>query len=208
MTVASRARASSSASPPSASSGRPASSRSSLGVAHGEHDRHRLGQQAPRDERRATWAEARVEPLRVVDEAQQRPLAATSASRLSAARATRKRSGGAPDASPKRDAQRDPLRLGKRVEAVEHRRAELMQPRERQLHLGLDAGDPRDAEARRLPGAVLQQGGLADARLAADDQDGALAAAHVLQQPVERLALAGSAQQHRGTARGHCERKA
>ena len=78
-----------------------------------------------------------------------------------------------------------------------------MQPGERQLHLGLDAGDPRDAEAGRLPRAVVQERRLADARLPADDQDRALAAADVLQQPVERLALAGSAQQHRRTAPGH-----
>ena len=129
--------------------------------------------------------------------------AATSASRLSAARATRKRSGAAPDARPSATPRAACCGSWKSVEPVEHRRAELMQPRERQLHLGLDAGEPRDAEARRLPGAMVQQRRLADARLAADDQHRALAAAHVLQQPVERLALAGSAQQDRGTARGH-----
>src|SRR5215211_205755 len=78
-----------------------------------------------------------------------------------------------------------------------------MQAGERQLHLGLDPGDPRDAETGCLPRAVMQQRRLADARLAADDQDRALAGPDVLQQPVEQLALVGSAQQHRRTARGH-----
>ena len=56
-----------------------------------------------------------------------------------------------------------------------------MQPRERQLHLGLDPRDLRDPEAGRLLGGVSQQRRLADARLAADDQDGAAAVARVVQ---------------------------
>src|SRR5215216_5603279 len=78
-----------------------------------------------------------------------------------------------------------------------------MQSGERQLHLGLDPGDPRDAETGCLPCAVVQERRLTDARLAADDQDRAVAGADVLQQPVEPLALVGSAQQHRRTAPGH-----
>jgi hypothetical protein len=49
----------------------------------------------------------------------------------------------------------------------------------------------------------VQEGGLADARLAADDKDRALAAADVLQQPVEHLTLVRSAQQDRGAMGGH-----
>src|SRR5262249_24657387 len=52
------------------------------------------------------------------------------------------------------DAEGVPLRLGKRVQLREERRAELVQPGERQLHLGLDTGDLDDAEARRLAGGV------------------------------------------------------
>jgi hypothetical protein len=82
-----------------------------------------------------------------------------------------------------------------------------MQSGERQLHLGLDAGDPGDAKSGCLSSAVVQEGRLADARLAADDQNRALAATDVVQQAVERLALAGSAQQHRRAAVGHCSPK-
>jgi 3-oxoacyl-[acyl-carrier protein] reductase len=82
-----------------------------------------------------------------------------------------------------------------------------MQPSERQLHLGLDARNLRDTEAGRLPGAVMQEGRLADSRLPPDDEHPAVAAANVLQQPVERLALAGSAQQHRRARGGHRKRK-
>jgi hypothetical protein len=40
---------------------------------------------------------------------------------------------------------------------------------ERQLHLSLDAGDPRHTKIRSLPSGVLQQRRLSDARLATDD---------------------------------------
>jgi hypothetical protein len=78
-----------------------------------------------------------------------------------------------------------------------------MQSGERQLHLGLNPGDPRDAEAGRLLSAVVQERRLTDARLAADDQHRALAATDILQEPVERLSLGGAAQQHRRTPRSH-----
>ena len=72
-----------------------------------------------------------------------------------------------------------------------------MQRRERQLQLGLDARDLRDTEAGRLTSAVVHHRRLADARLAGDDEHRALSAANVRQQPVERVALAGTAQRHR-----------
>ena len=67
-----------------------------------------------------------------------------------------------------------------------------MQPRERQLHLGLDPGDLRDPEAGGLPSDISQERRLADARLAADDQHGAAAVARVFQESVERFTLAVS----------------
>ena len=75
---------------------------------------------------------------------------ATSASRLSAAKRDQEAVGGIAGREAERDAQGALLGLGKRVEPLEHRRAELMQPGERQLHLGLDARDLRDPKAGRL----------------------------------------------------------
>ena len=66
-----------------------------------------------------------------------------------------------------------------------------MDPGERQLHLRLHAGDLRDTEARGSTNGVLQQRRLADARFAADDQDGAPTAADVREQPVDHGPLAG-----------------
>ena len=73
-----------------------------------------------------------------------------------------------------------------------------MQRGERQLHLGLDACDADDPNTGGLPGAVVQQGRFTDARLAPQNQRRALAVADVRQQPIERPALAGSAQQTGG----------
>ena len=101
------------------------------------------------------------------------------------------------------DAQRVLLRVRKFVEPGEHRRAELMQRGERQLHFGLDAGDAQDSNTGGLPSAVVQEGRFADARLAAHDKRRALAVADIRQEPIERSAFAGSAQQDRRAARSH-----
>jgi len=58
------------------------------------------------------------------------------------------------------------LRLRQRIELAQHRRAQLVQPGERQLHLGLHAGGARDAAAGGALRDVLQQRGLAYACLA------------------------------------------
>jgi hypothetical protein len=171
-------------------------------LADREHDRHRLGQQPPCHEAE-DLRRGRIEPLGVVDEAQQRPVAGDLGEQGERGQGDQEAVGSGTGCQAESDAQRSLLRLRKRADAVEHRRAQLVQPRERQLHLGLDPGDAREAEPRRLLSAMLQQRRLADSRLAADDEDGALTASDVLQQPVEKLTFAGSAQQHRRAARGH-----
>jgi hypothetical protein len=176
-------------------------------VAHREHDRHRFRQQPSPDESQ-DLRRGGIEPLGVIDETEQRPLRGNLGQQAERGQGDQEAVGSGTGSQAQCDAEGGPLRLWKSAAPVEHRRAELMQSRERQLHLGLDAGDARDAKARRLPSAVVQEGRLADARLPAEDQHRALAAADVLQQPVERLTLAGSPHQHGGTARGHWLRKA
>ena len=149
-------------------------------VADREHDRHRLGQHPSRDEAQ-DLGRGGIEPLGVIDDAQQRPLGGNLGQQAERGQGDQEAVGSGTGGQAQRDAQSGLLWLWKSIEPVEHRRAELVQRREGQLHLGLDAGDPRDTEARRLPGAMVQEGRLADARLAADDQDGTLAAPDVLQ---------------------------
>ena len=95
---------------------------------------------------------------------------ATAASSVSTARPTRKRSGAPPPHRPSATRSASCCGRRERVEPVEPRRAQLMQPRERQLPLGLDAGDLRDPVPGRPIGGVAHQRRLADAGHAADHE--------------------------------------
>ena len=144
-----------------------------VGLADGEHHRDPLRLQPPRHERKRL-RRGPIEPLRIVDEAHERSRSAASASRLRTARATRKLFGGSASLQPERHTQRIPLRTGQPVQPVEHRRAQLMQPRERELHLRLNTRNPDDPTPQRPLGHVLQKRRLADPRLAAHHQHRAL----------------------------------
>ena len=120
-----------------------------------EHERDRLGQQPARDEPE-DLARGVVEPLDVVDEAQQRSLRGDLGQQVQRGQSDQEAVGGRAGRQSQRHAERGLLGLRQRSQPVEHRRAELVQPRERQLHLGLDAGDARDAEPGCLAGAVVQ----------------------------------------------------
>ena len=65
------------------------------------------------------------------------------------------------------------LRCRQPLDAVVERPAQLMKPGECQLHLGLDTRGMHDPAARRVGQDVVEQGGLADAGLAAQDDHAA-----------------------------------
>ena len=73
---------------------------------------------------------------------------------------------------------------------IQHRRAQLMQPREGQLHFRLHAGRPRYPASRGPPGQVVKQSGLAHAGLTAHHQGQALTGPHASNEPVKHLAFA------------------
>jgi hypothetical protein len=83
-------------------------------------------------------------------------------------------------------------------EPVEHVRGHRLQTRERELHLGLDAGHAGDAASLRGRRQLLQEGRLADARLAAKDQHTALTGAYARDEPFQHVALGGTAEKARG----------
>jgi hypothetical protein len=89
---------------------------------------------------------------------------------------------------------------------VEQRRAELMQAGEGQLHLGFDADRRGEPASGRTSTHVLQQRGLADPRLAAEDQDATSTTSNVCQQPIQRPALAASTTQARPRIRARHRR--
>ena len=100
-----------------------------------------------------------------------------------------------PCALSERRGQRIALRGRQAIETVQQRRAQLVQAGEGEVHVGFDAGRARDAKSGRALGDVVQQCGLADARLAAQHENLALPRARGLDQAVQRLALVVSAKQ-------------
>ena len=70
-----------------------------------------------------------------------------------------------------------------------------MQTRVCELHLGLDARRPRDPEAGRVTGKMLEQRCLADPRLAAKNEHPALPRSHAREQIVEDIALSSPSAQ-------------
>jgi hypothetical protein len=94
---------------------------------------------------------------------------ATSDNKPSTARPRRKRFGTGPALTPNVVAS-VAVRVGKPIEAVEHRSAQLMQRGKGQLHLRLDPDGADDPQVRRCVNRILEQRRLANPRLAAHHQ--------------------------------------
>ena len=165
-------------------------------LAHGEHQPDRLRAQPARHERQRLRRGA-VEPLRIVHDADQRPLLRRVGQQAQRPPGRRGSDPGRRRRAGRTRAERLALRAGEPLEAIHERRAELMQPRERELHLRLDARRARDAAPRRALHQVLQQRALADAGLAAQHQRAARTRAHARHQLIQRRALAAPAEQPR-----------
>ncbi len=143
-------------------------------IAGREHHRDRLGRDAPRQECQRP-RRGGVHPVCVVDEAQQRTFRRGGRQQLQRGQADAERVRRAVG-QPERDQQRVPVGGRERIEARQHRQAQLMQCRERQLTLELRPGRADELEILRcrMPD-VIQQRALADTRLAAEDEHAALA---------------------------------
>ena len=157
------------------------------------HERDPLGEEPAGDESEDLRRGA-VEPLRVVDDADERLLLGDLGEQ---------RQRGEPHQEPVRRGtgalaehrrERFPLRDGQPVEVIQHRSAELMQAAVGQLHLRLDADGPRDVPAGRPAPTDSQQRALADARLTPQDDDSTLTGERIGQEPVKRFALASTSE--------------
>ena len=95
----SRVRASSAVSPRSANSARPSKSCRALGLADGDHDRHRFRQQPSRDEAEDQPGGG-VQPLSVVHETEQRPLLGHDSQQAEHGQSDQEPLGTCPDARP------------------------------------------------------------------------------------------------------------
>ena len=165
------------------------------GCTHREHQPDPLRQQAARNERERLRGDS-IEPLRVIDEADQRRflghLGQQAEHRQPDEEAVRR----LPRPQAKRRAKRIALRTRQLLQPVQHRRAQLLQPGERELHLGLNARRSREATSCRALRQVFQQRGLSEPRLAAQDQHLTLTRPRSHQQPIKRRALGATTGQH------------
>ena len=82
-------------------------------------------------------------------------------------------------------------------ETAKHRCAQRVQAGECELHLGLDPRYPGDPASLRDARQIPQQGGLADSRLAAEDQHTTVTRARFRDEPIQHLALADTVEQPR-----------
>ena len=166
-----------------------------------QHDALRV-QTASREAERETGLA--VEPRSIVQEHEDRLLLGGVGEQRERARADQEAVGLTLVGQTERAAHRARLRVGQMLDPLFERAQELVQRRVRQLGLGLDAGRTQDLEAigaRRRGG---EQRGLADARLAAQQQRAAAALARGVEQPVEGRDLALAPDQHHAAPTSSC----
>jgi len=129
-----------------------------------------------------------VQPLLVVDHADQRPLPGHLRQQAQYRQRHQEPVRCRARADAEHGPQRVPLRTGEPLQVVQHRREQLMQPGEGQLHLRLTARHAHHPAALRLPGQVIQQRGLAHTRLAEHHQHLALPATTAATRPASTFA--------------------
>jgi hypothetical protein len=157
-------------------------------LADGEHDTDTLGEQAPRDEGQRLYRRL-VEPLSVVDDAEQWPVLGHHRQQTQDGQSDQEPVRRTAGAVPERDGQRLPLRNRQTIPQVQHRPAQLMQTRVRQLHLGFDARRTRNPASGGRSHEVVEQDGFADSGLTTDQQGSAATRAYVVERPVQDRAL-------------------
>lgn len=119
-----------------------------------EDQRDRIGQLTTCHERECLGRDG-VEPLRVIDHAHQRLLLRHVGEQTQHGESDQESVRRLPGVHPESRRQRITLRLGQAIEMLQHRRAQLVQAGEGQLHLGLDArrsGEPANSARVHSPG--------------------------------------------------------
>ena len=152
------------------------------------HERDPLGKEAAGDEPEDLRGGI-VEPLRVVDDADERLLLGDLGEQRQRGEPNQESVGRRAGAPTEHGCERVALGGGQAVEVIQHRRAELVDAAVGELHLRLDANGRRDVPARDTLGYVVQQRALARAGFAAKDDNSAPTGERVGQDPVKCLAL-------------------
>ncbi len=157
--------------------------------AHREHHRNALGQQPTRDEGQRQ-SRRLIKPLGIVDQTHLRHVLGRLRKQTEDCQPNHETVRGRARLQAKRNTQRLTLWCGQPLKPAQHRRAKLMQPGIRKLHLRLDARRPRHLTPRRRVSQVIQQHRLADPRLTANHQHPAAPLTHILDNPIQLGALA------------------
>ena len=169
-------------------------------LAHREDQPDRLLAQTARDEGELL-GRGRVEPLRVIDNAQQRLFLGRVRQQAQDGEANQEPIGRGPAAQPEGRAECVALQARNGVEPIQRRLAQLMQRRERQFLLRVGTGRSHDATSCCVLHEVFQQRALADSCLTTQHQCPARTRTHVRRQPLQRRAFAAPAEQ---PPMGHC----
>jgi hypothetical protein len=151
-----------------------------------EDDHHGLGDQPPRHEREGPRRRL-VEPLRVVDDTDQRPVPGGLGQQGQYRQAYEERLRWRASHQAEHDLKRLAARRRQPVEVGEKRPAELMEGGVRQLALRLDPGRPCHGQVTGRRRHVVQQRRLADTGLAEQEQRTAAALAYRAEQPGQPL---------------------
>ena len=130
-----------------------------------------------------------VEPLRVVEEAYQGLRLCDIGEQAQHRQPHEEPIRGVACSQAERGAQCVALWVRQAVEPIDERHAELMKSGKGQLHLGLHARRAHHAAPRGVRGEILQEGGLADARIAPEHEGAARSGSCIRDQPVKRLAF-------------------
>ncbi len=168
----------------------------------GEDQSQRFGEHPSRHERQRLRGDP-VEPLGVVHEAEQRSPGGHVGQQPEHGQADQEPVRGRPRAHPERRGQRFRLRRREGAGVSEEGRAQLVQSRERKLHLRLGTRSPGDPVRGDACRKMIQEGGLSDTGVAAQDEHRAAACLHLRDQPVEHVVLTPPASQPLRTVPAH-----
>jgi hypothetical protein len=168
-------------------------------IASTEDQAHRLGRQPAGHESEDLRGHA-IQPLLVIDHAHQRAVPRYLRQQAQHGQTGEELVRRCARADAERGPQRITLRRREPVEVSQHRRAQLVQPGEREFHLRLHADGAHHPAPRRVPGQVVEQRCLAHAGLTAHHQHLARACPYRLDQPVKHAAFAAAPPQRRGAS--------
>ena len=159
------------------------SSQPRAGLPGGENERDRLRQEPPSHEREHL-ARRLIKPLGILDQADERSFLSHLRQEAQHGESEEEAVRGESLGQPERRAERRALWSRQSPEAIQQRRAELMQPGECEFHLRLNGRRGDHVTPSCSVPQVLEERGLADARLPAHDERAALSAAERVEQAI------------------------